>query len=168
MHSKRRNTKLPKNFILKHFSWILTRDQFGQTEQFVETLWKNMKMLWPIVYLHFPLTRKILRRVFKSIKSRSHWQVLTGCELNLYNRYILYYIAFMIQPISLLIWKPDQDNRTERKCPFGIGPIWWSQRLLRIFTWTRRNICWELLEETCGSSGKRLIFVFYWFSFIEK
>ena len=161
--------KLRRSFILKRLNWILIRDHSGQIVRHVEIQWKNMKMLWLTVYLHFQWTRKILRRVFKSMKSRSHWQVLTGCELNLYNRgNILYYIAFMIQPISLLIWKPDQDNRTERKCPFGIGPIWWSQRLLRIFTWTRRNICWELLEETCGSSGKRLIFVFYWFSFIEK
>ena len=65
MHSRRRNTKLPRNFIRKHLKWILTRDQFGQIGQYVEMQWRNMKMLWLTVYPLFQLIRKILRRVFK-------------------------------------------------------------------------------------------------------
>ena len=70
MHSKEESMKLPRNFILKHLKWILTRDHFGPIEQFVETSWRNMKMLWQIACPHFPLIQNALRRAFKLILAK--------------------------------------------------------------------------------------------------
>ena len=115
MLSRKRNMKSPKSFTLTHFNWIPIRDHFGPIEQFVETLWKNMTMLWLTVWPHFLLIQNAQRQTFILIlaKQTAPWSGFSGANQG-----------------SVSIWKPFQVNNSKRKCSFGIGSVWWSKKIV--------------------------------------
>ena len=137
MLSWKGDMKLPKIFILKPLKRILIWDKSGQIVPSVEIPWKNMRMLWRTVYPLFHWTPKTLRKVFKVWTS--NWSFVT-------------YLFFH------WVWKPNQDNHSERKRTFGLGSIWWSQRVLRIIAWARRKFCCrQELGEASWCPGKRYL-----------
>jgi len=138
MHSREKNMNLPRSCILKPFSWTLIPGRCGQTEQYVEIQWRSMRMLWLTVCPQFPSTQNALRQVFKFIlSSKPEAGQQTHCRS---------------------VWTPFQVNNSKRKRTSGFGSVWWSQRVLRIITRTRRKFgCRQELGEASWCPGKRYL-----------